>query len=186
VGRPRDGRIDEAVLAATRELLVEEGYVGLSVEAVARRAGTTKPTIYLRWPSKAHLVHDAVYPARTGPFMPDTGSFAGDLAAMVEHDLASVSRPEVQAAGPGLLADVERHPELRETVVAGLQDAVRREFAAMVARAVDRGEVRPATDPDAVFDVVVGAISFHVTSHGRPQPGFATALVALVLRGVTP
>jgi AcrR family transcriptional regulator len=186
VGRPRDHRIDEAVLAATRELLVEQGYVGLSVEAVARRAQTTKPTIYLRWPSKAHLVHDAVYPVRPGPFVPDTGTFRGDLAAFVADNLASVSRPEVQAAGPGLLADVERHPELRDTVIAGLQDAVRREFAAAVDRARARGEVAVDTDADVVFDAIVGAISFHVTAHGRPQPDFAPALVALVAHGVTP
>jgi AcrR family transcriptional regulator len=186
VGRPRDHRIDEAVLAATRELLVEQGYVGLSVEAVARRAGTTKPTIYLRWPSKAHLVHDAVYPERPGPLVPDTGTFRGDLAGFVADNLASVSRPEVQAAGPGLQADVERHPELRDTVIAGLQDAVRREFATAVDRARTRGEVDADTDADIVFDAVVGAIAFHVSAHGRPRADFAAALVALVLRGLTP
>ena len=64
-GRPRDPRIDGAVLRATVELLSETGYPGLLVSAIAERAGTSKPAIYRRWPSKAHLVHEAVFPLGT-------------------------------------------------------------------------------------------------------------------------
>ncbi|WP_141631619.1 helix-turn-helix domain-containing protein, partial [Mycobacterium avium] len=49
-GRPRDPRIDAAVLRATVELLAETGYPGLLVSAIAQRAGTSKPAIYRRWP----------------------------------------------------------------------------------------------------------------------------------------
>ena len=63
LGRPRDPRIDEAVLAATRELLAEVGYKRLSMGLVARRAGVHRPAIYRRWSSKPHLVCEAVYPA---------------------------------------------------------------------------------------------------------------------------
>ena len=70
-GRPRDQRIDDAVLAATAELLQEVGYAGLSIAAVAARAGTHKPAIYRRWPTKAQLVHEAAFPdegrARSSP-----------------------------------------------------------------------------------------------------------------------
>src|SRR3954462_10703730 len=62
-GRPRDRRIDRAVLAATADLLVDVGYADLTVAAVAERARTTKPAIYRRWRSKAHLVHEAAFPA---------------------------------------------------------------------------------------------------------------------------
>ena len=56
-GRPRDPRIDAAILAATAELLVTIGYSNLSLAAVAERAGTTKSALYRRWSSKAELVH---------------------------------------------------------------------------------------------------------------------------------
>src|SRR4051795_11981162 len=62
LGRPRDPRIDDSVLRATVELLGASGYADLSVDAIAKRAGTSKPAIYRRWPSKAHLVHEAVFP----------------------------------------------------------------------------------------------------------------------------
>ena len=69
-GRPRDPRIDGAVLRATVELLAETGYPGLLVSAIAQRAGTSKPAIYRRWPSKAHLVHEAVFPSAPRPKFP--------------------------------------------------------------------------------------------------------------------
>ena len=50
-GRPRDPRIDAAVLSATAELILEAGYPGVTVAAVAARAGTTPPAIYRRWRS---------------------------------------------------------------------------------------------------------------------------------------
>ena len=79
LGRPRDPRIDDSVLRATVELLGKSGYADLSVDAIAKRAGTSKPAIYRRWPSKAHLVHEAVFPLSHATELPDTGSLAGDV-----------------------------------------------------------------------------------------------------------
>jgi AcrR family transcriptional regulator len=56
VGRPRDPHIDAAVLGATLAVLDESGYGRLTLEEVARHAGTTKPAIYRRWPSRQRLV----------------------------------------------------------------------------------------------------------------------------------
>ncbi|MFC6342817.1 helix-turn-helix domain-containing protein, partial [Nocardioides hankookensis] len=83
-GRPRDRRIDRAVLAATAELLVEVGYADLTIAAVAERARTTKPAIYRRWRSKAHLVHEAAFPTDAERVqVPSTGALDTDLRAMV-------------------------------------------------------------------------------------------------------
>src|SRR5689334_9907 len=87
-GRPRDRRIDRAVLAATADLLVEAGYADLTIAAVAERAGTTKPAIYRRWRGKAHLVHEAAFPA-TGDrvSVPQTGRLEDDLRTMVRNSV---------------------------------------------------------------------------------------------------
>ena len=52
----RSARVRSAVLAATLEVLVETGYDGMTVDAVAARAGVHKTTVYRRWPTKAALV----------------------------------------------------------------------------------------------------------------------------------
>src|SRR3954466_4265565 len=80
VGRPRDPRVDDAVRAATLALLVEEGYQATSIQAIARRAGVSAPTIYRRWANKAELIEEAVFPA---PFIEPTertGDLRRDLA----------------------------------------------------------------------------------------------------------
>ena len=51
-GRPRDGRIDAAIIAATRELILQTGYSALSLSAIAAHAGTTTAAIYRRWSGK--------------------------------------------------------------------------------------------------------------------------------------
>src|SRR4051794_14879902 len=69
VGRPRDPRVEDAVRVATLELLVEEGYQATSIQAIARRAGVSAPTIYRRWANKAELIEEVVFPA---PFIEPT------------------------------------------------------------------------------------------------------------------
>ena len=116
-GRPRDPAIDDAILDATRSLLREVGYQQLSFETVARRAGVTRPTIYRRWPSKMHLVHEAVFPSSrliTAPVSDDVGA---ELGQLVRKMVASYARPEAQAALPGLIADLHDERAARASVV---------------------------------------------------------------------
>ena len=60
VGRPRDAEIDKAVLEATRHHLAVHGLSGLSFAAIAEEAGTTRPALYRRWPTKLALAVAAV------------------------------------------------------------------------------------------------------------------------------
>ncbi len=82
-GRPRDPRIDAAILSATADLLVATGYAGVTMAAIAERAGTTKTALYRRWTSKADVIHEAVFPtAPTALGMP-YGDIAADVRAMI-------------------------------------------------------------------------------------------------------
>ncbi len=83
-GRPRDPRIDAAILRATAELLVEIGYPNLTLAAVAERAGTTKTALYRRWSSKAELVHEAAFPVAPTALTTPAGDIAADIRAMLE------------------------------------------------------------------------------------------------------
>jgi AcrR family transcriptional regulator len=90
----RSARVRQDVLAAATELLTEAGYDGLSIEAVAGRAGVHKTTVYRRWPTKADLIADALT-ARSAQHVPvpDTGTFAGDLAELAESIAANIGSP---------------------------------------------------------------------------------------------
>ena len=75
----------EVVMATTYELLSEEGLAGVTVDAVARRSGVAKTTIYRHWPSREALLLDAC--AQMGPHfdIPDAGSFPNDLRALAQR-----------------------------------------------------------------------------------------------------
>src|SRR6187397_2503070 len=85
-GRRRDDSKDDAILEAARELLAERGFDGMTMDAVADRAGAGKATLYRRWPSKVELTVDAIVCGRgvatTIDDIPDTGSLRGDLLSV--------------------------------------------------------------------------------------------------------
>ena len=155
-GRPRDPRIDAAILAATADLLVEIGYSNLTMAAVAERAGTTKTALYRRWSGKAELVHEAAFPAAPTALTTPEGDIGGDVRAMIAAARDVFTSPVVRAALPGLVADMAADADLNARVMSrftGLFGVVRERLV----HAVARGEVNPDVDPDRLIEVIGGA-----------------------------
>jgi AcrR family transcriptional regulator len=122
-GRPRDQRIDEAVLQAARALLVEHGWAGLSLTMIAERAGTTRPALYRRWPSLAHLVHEAAFPADLTAARSHDGT-APEVRSLVAGSLAAFSDPVARAAAPRLVAAITADPSLHQALLKRFSDAL--------------------------------------------------------------
>src|SRR4051812_28120293 len=100
--RPRTGgrsaRVVSEVLSATLEVFSEHGYAGLSVEAVALRAGVNKTTIYRRWPTKVDLLGAALFSLRDeDPEPPDTGSLREDLVGVLRQLVTRIETPRHRA-----------------------------------------------------------------------------------------
>lgn len=181
MARPRTPGADTAIVEATRELLLEQGYGGVSVEGVAARARVAKTTVYRRWSSKAELVFEAaIHHSQLGP-PPDTGSLRGDLAEVAAIIVRSLSRRVAAAALPGLMADLHRDQALRDRVVDRFIGAERAWIAAIVDRARGRGEVARSADPDLVLDLLVGPVFSRVFLTGRSASReFGERLAAVV------
>ena len=157
-GRPREPPIDDAVLRAAAELVVEVGYADLTIAAIAERAGTSKPAIYRRWPSKVHLLHEAAFPAEAERLsLPDTGSLADDLAEMLRRTSAAFADPVARAITPGLMAEIAADPRLHAALLerfGGVWKALPRPDRSLAA---ERGEVRADADPDVLIETLAGA-----------------------------
>ena len=143
-GRPRDPRLDEAVVAATLRLLAEEGYAQLTVERIAARAGVGKASLYRRWPDKVSVVLEAVSRNPERPAVPDTGSLRGDaltyLQTLVRYrtlHFDAISAISGEALSNERFGDAFR-AGMAEPVMAGMDTILQ--------RAIARGEISPETD----------------------------------------
>jgi AcrR family transcriptional regulator len=142
-GRPRDPSRDGVIRAAILRLLADVGYGALTMDAVAAEAGVGKATIYRRWRTKQDLVVDTISDLnRAEATPPDTGSVEGDLRAMMQQMVATITGP-TGAATLSLLSTIPHQPALAEAFRNGPLAVWRQSFAEIWARAEQRGEVRP-------------------------------------------
>ena len=156
VGRPRNPAKDVAVLQATRDLLVEVGYQGATVVAIARRAGVGAPTIYRRWATKEALVEDAAFGhPQPAPMPAPTGDLSADLHAWVSTFLDFLADPAVRAALPGLLTAYHRDEQVYERLVLRSEVDVRQQMVELLTSARPRVP-HDVAHADTVFDFLVG------------------------------
>jgi AcrR family transcriptional regulator len=185
-GRPRDPRIVGAVLEATVELLGETGYADLSVDAIARRAGTSKPAIYRRWPSKAHLVHEAVFPIGEATELPDTGSLESDVRAMVRRSADVLTTPAASAALTGLVGELATDPTLHAALLQRFSGILSQGLTDRLADAVARGEARPDATADELVEAVAGITFFALLTHGTSlDDAWVERTATLITRGIS-
>jgi AcrR family transcriptional regulator len=188
-GRPRSAEADAAITRATLELLVEEGFQGLSVEAVRQRAGVGKATIYRRFPDKVALVRAAMDALHAQLELPDTGTLRGDLEAVWHAAYAAQPTAAQRLMLPRLLADVVEDEELFAVFHATLVEPRRAAMREIIARAVERGELRDDLDAELLIDMLAGPMIYRVLiDRGEvPDPvGRALAVYDAVAEGVTP
>jgi len=181
-GRRRDESRDEAILDATRELLVERGYDCMTMDSVAERAGAGKATVYRRWPSKVQLTVDAIVCGQiaglTVDDIPDTGSLRGDLRSLQQAKL----RSNTDWLMSGLPNEVRDDPQvvtaLHKQYVAphtGL-------MAGLLDRARQRGEIPLDRDLDIIALVGPAMIAYQKITTGQPiDPLFLERLIDCIL-----
>jgi len=143
--RRRGAALEAALLDATWEELVEVGYGALTLDSVAQRAGTSRPVLARRWPTKPDLVRAAVIRTTTlAEFVtPDTGSLAEDMRQALRQSnekRGSVSTLLVAYLGGYFLETGTNLAQLRDEMIAGRTNR----FDEIVDRAIARGEVDPA------------------------------------------
>ena len=158
-GRPRDARADEAIIAATLQLLGQGGIAGVSIEAVATTAGVGKATIYRRWPSKEALVLHAMLLGGEHPPAPDTGSLRGDLEAYLLDLVDRIQAFRPQDVLPHLVGAASYDPAVRSALTEYTR-ARQAPMRTVLQRAGERGDLPPGTDPDVFIDAVLGAINY--------------------------
>jgi AcrR family transcriptional regulator len=143
----RTDEVRAAVIAATRDELVEDGYETLSPERVARRAGIGESTVRERWADADALVDVLLDEfAQHELVLLNSGSFETDLRALSAGIAALYGLPQRREVIGELVHAAARSPRAADTLrsfwTRRLADA-----AEPVRRAVEAGELPPETDP---------------------------------------
>jgi AcrR family transcriptional regulator len=177
---------DEAILQATRELLVERGARGLTIEAVAERAGVAKTTIYRRWASRHELALAVVLDlVRASSAVPDLGDARRELIEFLGRAVhllgTSLMGPVMQGLVSELASDDDLATAFRERVV-----AVRvGELARVLDRGVARGQIRGDVGAEHVHELLFGPVYYRLFLSGNAlDDDLARRIVDAVYPGI--
>lgn len=187
-GRRRSSETEQAILQVTRELLVEAGVQGLTIEKVAARAGVAKTTIYRRWRDKDELALAVVLDmVEQIVEMPELGDTRAELLAFVNAAVQVLGSTLMGRVMQGLVSDLATDPELAQAFrdrVVSVRDA---EVERLVARGIARGDLRPDTDAETAHELLIGPVYYRLLLSGRPlDRAFAKRNVEAVLRAFAP
>lgn len=178
---PRVERSKAVILDATLALLAEEGVGGLTVDAVAHRAGVGKATVYRHWASRAELIVDAISSLVIDDEAVDRGSLREDLKASYDRLAQVCSAGPLGQVLPTLTEAAGRDPELA-TVHKDFVARRRQHLVAALERAAERGELRPGIDTSVAADLVAGPMFYKkLVHHQCPDAAYAAALLDLVM-----
>lgn len=187
-GRPRSERAHQSILQATIELLLEQGFAQMTVEAVAARAGVGKATIYRRWSSKAELVAEAIGCFSGKELHPvDTGSVRDDLVELGRQAFHTKEAGEVTTIMLRLLTERARHPDLQDAFMRRVVEPRRRVVAEVLERGIARGELRADLDVELLTDVLSGVISYRImvsAGHHALESDTLERVIDMFLEGV--
>ncbi len=187
IGRPREVRIDHAILAATRELIAEQGVHGFRTEDVADRAGVGKGAIYRRYRSKEELVTAAIAALVSEITIPDTGSTHADLLALM-RDAVGVYRGSLAARlMPNLVGAMGQRPDLAKTVRDVFLADRRAALREVLERGIERGDLGADLDFELALDILGGPLFYRLLITGGPiDELLAEGIADLILRGFAP
>jgi AcrR family transcriptional regulator len=166
--RRRGAALEQAILRAALDELAEAGYSGLTMDRVAKRAGTNKNAIYRRWPNRAALGLAAYRQLVVADQeLPDTGELRGDVLALLRRANRHLSSPAGDILR-SLLASAGDDPQLLAQLREQTTDAGAATWLTVLGRAVARGEAAPEALHPRVATVAVVLLRNEYITRGSP------------------
>jgi AcrR family transcriptional regulator len=184
-GRPRSERARRAILKAANELLESEGFVAVTMEAIAERAGVSKATVYRWWPNRAAVVMDGFLSTVSSevPF-PHTGHAREDMRIHMRR-LTEAFDGKIGRTVAALIAEGQANPELAEALRSRWLSVRRTEAREILELGIERGELREDLDLEVAVDVLYGPIYYRMlVGHAPLDDDFADALADHVFAGL--
>jgi AcrR family transcriptional regulator len=168
-GRKRSEESRLAILVAAFELVGEVGYAGLTIEGIASRAGCGKQTIYRWWPSKAHVLLEALaVKADLYVTNADHGSYPADLRAFLDDTYRLGSQHRVVDILRVLMAEAQINEEFGQLFRGAFLLRRREALQVVLDRARTRGDLPPHPAASTVLDIVFGTLWYRLLATRQP------------------
>ncbi|MGZ0176607.1 MAG: TetR/AcrR family transcriptional regulator [Acidimicrobiales bacterium] len=178
---PRVAHTRSVVLGATVEILAEEGFERLTVEAVAERSGVARSTIYRNWPERSDLLSDGFDQMCSFEEIPDLGSMDAELRFVATEIANSLAQAQWAKALPSLIGAAHHDKGLTE---AQRLFAQRRQALTGVIfeRAVERDEIIAGRDPKHLAELFASGFFFRFLMTRAPiDDAFIDAQIEAVI-----
>lgn len=181
-GRPRDPRIRSTILAAARSLLERGGLTAVTIEAIAGKAGVSRPTIYRYWPNAPAVAMAAFLDASTPPASGPSGrsplaALKAQLHAVADAFAAPTGR-SIAAMVAAAQSETELAKAFRNEFIARNRDTARM----LVERCIDDRLVTAPADLDLALDLIFGPLFYRLLmGHAPITRGFVDQLLQAVI-----
>jgi AcrR family transcriptional regulator len=186
----RNGRgaaTEQAILQATRELLVEGGVQHLTIEGVAARSGVAKTTIYRRYRDKDDLALSVVLDMVEQVILPELGDTRAELVQFVSAAVDQLGATLMGRVMQGLVSDLATDPDLASAFqerVVSVRDA---EVSRLIARGIERGDLAADTDEVTAHELLIAPLYYRLLLSGEPlDHAFAERIVDATMRAFAP
>ncbi len=186
VGAVRSPDTHSAILNAAASVLSNEGYSGFTFDAVARLAGSSKPTLYRWWPNKAALIMEVYEQSSETALAPkDHGSLEADLNDIMRRLIVWWRDTRAGEAFRGVIAEAQGSAEaleqLREAFLPRRREIIRKAFD----RALARGEISDDADIESALSLLIG-MNLMLLMTGALNPEACKPAIELVVRALVP
>jgi AcrR family transcriptional regulator len=184
-GRPRSEESEEAILAATIQLLSEKPLRDISMEEIARKAGVGKATIYKWWPSKTYVALDA-FLRKTNRVVPtpDTGSVRRDLLVQLRAHMVFYDSPAGRILGQ-FVAECQIDKEFASLFRKRFLKPRRETTRVIFDRGIERGEIDQNFDRELLLDMIYGpAVYRMIVGHAPIESKLADEMVWILFGGL--
>ena len=163
-GRRRSPATRKAILDAALALLRREPYAAISIERIAAKAKASKHSIYRWWDSKGELILDAffAYGLKRAVKIEPTDDTLADLENFMLQAFRSWQDPLFDKGFRGLIVEMSFDPGLRQRFNETYLTPRRVHVTSIVKNGIERGQIRPDTDPETVVAVMFGFLWLHL------------------------
>lgn len=182
IGGRRNPESATAILDAATDILAESGLAGFSIEAVARRAGAGKPTVYRWWPTRTALLIEVYARQKETVLQVDTGSLEGDLLAVMRRLFAFWRDTPAGPAFRSIIAEAQSDPQSLALLTTFLAER-KQHVHALITRGIARGELPSQADRATVVELIFGFCWMRLLTGQIDRDADLPALVHHVLYG---